>query len=80
MPLTDTQRRVLEQGIAVGFADHGGASASSIAETLSISHEEALKAIEELAELGHGSLNPDVTLVALSFDPSNPGIGFTQTP
>ena len=78
MPLTSIQSRVLDQGIAVWFANHGGASASDIAETLSIPHEEALKTVEELVRLGLGSLNRDVTLVALSFDPANPGAEFTQ--
>ncbi len=80
MPFTELQSRVLEEGIAVWFANHGGASASQIAEALSVSHEEALKVVEELVQLGHGTLNRDITLVELSFDPANPGNGFTQRP
>jgi hypothetical protein len=80
MPLTELQSRILDEGITVWFANHGGASASQIAEALSVSHEEALKAVEELAQLGHGTLNRDVTLVELSFDPANPENGITQRP
>jgi hypothetical protein len=80
MSLTDFQTLVLDEGLAEWFANHGGASASTIAEKLSVSHEQALAAVEELAHLGYGTLNRDVKLVALSFDPANPSGGFTQRP
>lgn len=80
MSLTDLQTRVLDQGFSEWFANHSGVSASTIAEKLSLSHEEALEAVEELANLGYGTLNRDIKLVALSFDPANPSAGFKQRP
>jgi hypothetical protein len=80
MSLTDLQTRVLDQGFTEWFTNHSGVSASTISEKLSVTHEEALAAFEELTHQGYGTLNRDVKLVALSFDPANPSAGFIQRP
>lgn len=53
------------------FKNFAGTSALDVARDLSIDHSVAMRLFEELAETRHGTINADVTLYLVTFDPEN---------
>lgn len=62
---------ILEYCSKKWFDNPAGISALDLAEHLQIANEAAMRIFESLAELGHGSLNRNVKLYVLHFDPNN---------
>jgi len=76
--------REAEQSLAVTvsgwFKNFGGTSALDVGRDLSIDHAEVMDIFEQLADGGHGSLNRNVQLHQVSFDPNDIEVGFKSEP
>jgi hypothetical protein len=62
------------------FKNFGGTSALDVARDLSLEHSAVMLLFEELVKTGYGSINVDVTLYQVSFDPENIIAGFKHEP
>lgn len=71
---------VLQSTIAAWFRNFVGTSALDVARDLSLDHALIKQAFEQLAAAGDGSMNRDVTLYELSFDPKNIAAEITHRP
>jgi hypothetical protein len=80
MNLTEEHQQVLSVTIKGWFRTFGGTSALDIATQLSLEHSAVLRLTEQLCDAGYGTLNRDVKLIQISFDPENIGKGFKHTP
>jgi len=71
---------VLASAVGGWFKNFAGTSALDVARDLSLDHSLVMRAFEELVETGQGSINADVTLYQVSFDPQNIAAGFKHEP
>lgn len=62
---------ILQSAIAGWFENFAGTSALSVARDLALDHTLVMRTFEQLAVAGDGSMNRDVTLYEVSFDPKN---------
>jgi hypothetical protein len=80
MPPTKEAQAALASAVDGWFKNFGGTSALDVARDLSLDHSVVMRLFEELVETGHGSINADVTLYQVSFDPENIAAGFNHEP
>ena len=80
MPPSKEAQAALASAVEGWFKNFGGTSALDVARDLSLDHPLVMRLFEELAETGHGSINADVTLFQVSFDPENIAAGFKHEP
>ena len=80
MPPTKEAKAALASSVNGWFKNFGGTSALDVARYLSLDHSLVMRLFEELAKAGHGSINADVTLYQVSFDPENIAAGFKHEP
>ncbi|MEQ1742273.1 MAG: hypothetical protein ABL869_07240 [Candidatus Nitrotoga sp.] len=80
MPPTKEAKAALASSVNGWFKNFGGTSALDVARDLSLDHSLVMRLFEELAKAGHGSINADVTLYQVSFDPENIAAGFKHEP
>ncbi len=78
MPPSQEAQAALDSTINGWFKNFAGTSALDVARDLSLDHSLVMQLFEELVSAGHGSINADVTLCQLSFDPENISAGFKQ--
>jgi hypothetical protein len=71
MPPSKEAQAALASAVNRWFKNFAGTSALDVARDLSLHHSLVMRLFEELAKTGHGSINADVTLYQLSFDPEN---------
>lgn len=80
MQLTKEAKAALASSVNGWFKNFGGTSALDVARDLSLDHSLVMQLFEELVKTGHGSINANVTLYQLSFDPENIAAGFKHEP
>lgn len=80
MPLSKLAEDVLASTVYRWFRNFTGTSALDVASDLSLDHALVKQAFEVLVEAGHGSMNSNVTLYQVSFDPENIAAGFKHEP
>jgi hypothetical protein len=80
MPPSKEAHAVLESAVNGWFKNFAGTSALDVARDLSLDHSLVMRLFEELAKTGHGSINADVTLYQVSFDPENITAGLDHEP
>ena len=80
MPPTKEAQAALASAVDGWFKNFGGTSALDVARGLSLDHSVVMRLFEELVKMGHGSINADVTLYQVSFDPENIAAGFKHEP
>lgn len=73
-------RAALASTVNGWFKNFVGTSALDVARDLSLDHSLVMRLFEELAETRHGSINADVTLYQVSFDPENIAADFKHEP
>jgi len=78
-PIKEAQA-ILASTVSSWFKNPAGTSALDVARDLSLDHSLVMRAFEELVKTGHGSINADITLYQLSFDPENIAAGFKAEP
>lgn len=78
-PIKEAQA-VLASTVSGWFKHFAGTSALDVARDLSLNHSLVMRAFEELVKTGHGSINADVTLYQVSFNPENIAAGFKHEP
>jgi hypothetical protein len=78
-PIKEAQA-VLASTVSSWFRNPAGTSALDVARDLSLDHSLVMRAFEDLVKTGHGSINADVTLYQVSFDPENIAAGFKHEP
>lgn len=78
-PIKEAQA-VLASTVSGWFKNFAGTSALDVARDLSLDHSLVMRAFEELVKTGHGSINADVTLYQVSFDPENIADGIKHEP
>ena len=80
MSLSKLAEDVLSSTVTVWFRKFAGTSAIDVARDLSLDHALVMQTLEELATMGHGSMNRNVQLYQVSFDPENVAAGFKHEP
>lgn len=70
----------LNSAIHGWFKHFAGTSALDVARDLSFDHVRVMQLFEELVAAGYGSINANVTLYQVTFDPENIGAGFKHEP
>jgi len=80
MPPSKEAQAALAAAVDGWFKNFAGTSALDVARDLPLEHSLVMRLFEELAETGHGSINADVTLYQVSFDPENIAAGFKHEP
>lgn len=80
MPSSKEAQAALASAISGWFKNFAGTSSLDVARDISLDHSVVMRLFEELAKTGYGSLNADVTLCQLSFDPENIAAGFKHEP
>lgn len=80
MPLSKLAEDVLASTVSGWFQNFVGTSALDVARELSLDHALVKQTFEELAAAGHGTMNRDVKLYQVSFDPENVAAGFKHEP
>lgn len=80
MPPNKEAQAALVSAVNGWFKNFAGTSALDVARDLSFDHSIVMRLFEELAETGHGSINANVTLYQVSFDPENIAAGFKHEP
>jgi hypothetical protein len=78
MSLPPDSARVLASTVEGWFENFAGTSALDVARQLDLEHEVVLAIFEQLVATGHGTMNADVTLLQLSFNPEKPDAGLKQ--
>lgn len=78
--MTEFQLSILAKSTANWFKNPAGITASELASSLCLPHEDVCHAVEALCEAGYGTMNRDAEFVQLCFDLEKPHNGFTQTP
>jgi hypothetical protein len=76
MPLNKEAQDTLRAAVNGWFKNFAGTSALDVARDLSLDHAVVMQLFEHLATAGYGSLNKDVRLYQMSFDPENISAGF----
>lgn len=66
------QEKILELSIAQWNQSFGGTSALDICDKISVSNEEVMREMESLCKDKKGTINANVELYVISFDPENP--------
>lgn len=80
MALSKEVQDVLTCTVSGWFSNFAGTSALDVARDLSLDHPSIMRMYEQLAETGYGTLNRDVQLYQVSFDPENIAAGFKHEP
>ena len=80
MPPSKEAQAALASTVNGWFKNFAGTSALDVARDLSLDHALVMRLFEELAKTGHGSINADVTLYQVSFDPENIAAGIKHEP
>jgi hypothetical protein len=80
MSLSKIAEDVLASTVAGWFRNFAGTSALDVARELSLDHALIMRTFEQLAMTGYGSLNRDVQLYQVSFDPEDISAGFKHEP
>ena len=70
--------QILELSIMRWNERFGGTSALEINDQLGLSNEEVMSLMEQLCEKGKGSINKNVELYSIKFDPENPKFEFPE--
>jgi len=76
MPLSPKNQQVLAATVSRWFKNFAGTSALDVARDLSLSHDVVMRIFEQLVVANYGSMNADVELYQVSFDPENIAAGF----
>lgn len=71
MSISKEAQAALASTVSGWFKNFAGTSALDVARDLSIDHSVARRLFEELVETRHGTINADVTLYLVTFDPEN---------
>lgn len=80
MPPTTEAQAALASAVDGWFKNFAGTSALDVARDIALDHPKVMRLFEELVRAGHGSINADVTLYQVSFDPENIAAGFKHEP
>lgn len=80
MPPSLEAQDALKSTINGWFENFAGTSALDVAHDLSLDHARVMRLFEELAGAGYGSINANVTLYQVSFDPDDIAAGFKHEP
>lgn len=80
MPLSATAKDVLASTVSSWFQSFGGTSALDVARALSLDHDLVMRTFEALVATNHGSMNQNVVLCQVSFDPEDIAAGFNYEP
>jgi len=80
MPPSKEAQAALASTVASWFRNFAGTSGFDVAQDLELDHALVMRLFEDLVKAGYGSINADVTLYQVSFDPKNPEAGFKHEP
>lgn len=80
MPQSKEAQAALASAVSGWFKNFAGTSALDVARDLSLDHSLVMQLFEELAKAGCGTINADVTLHQVSFDPKNIAAGLKHEP
>lgn len=80
MPMSKEAQDALNSAINGWFKNFAGTSALDVARDLSVDHARVMQLFEDLVTAGYGSINANVRLYLVSFNPENINAGLKHAP